>query len=81
MLSRETTVDMSLHITHIQRQSVFALTPKCCMLSRETTNTNFVVVNSCSLDLGIFFLLLNTIHVEANNDNESAVPFHFYLSL
>ena len=31
------------HIILIPSQPVFALTPKCCMLSGEATNTNFIV--------------------------------------
>jgi hypothetical protein len=31
------------HIILILSQSVFALTPWCCMLSGEGTNTNFIV--------------------------------------
>jgi hypothetical protein len=31
------------HIILIPRQPVFALSPYCCILSREATNTNFIV--------------------------------------
>ena len=31
------------HIILILNQLVFALSPKCCVLSREATNTNFIV--------------------------------------
>ena len=33
------------HVILISSQAVFALTPKCCLFSREATNTNFVVLN------------------------------------
>jgi hypothetical protein len=39
-------VDMLLdskHIIQILIQPVFALSPLCCMISRESTNTNFIV--------------------------------------
>ena len=31
------------HIILIPSQPVFALSPKCCMLSGEATNTNFII--------------------------------------
>jgi hypothetical protein len=34
------------HIILIPSQQVFALTPNCCLLSREATNTNFIVFGS-----------------------------------
>ena len=34
------------HIILTPSQPVFALTPECCVLSRETTNTNFIVFGS-----------------------------------
>ena len=39
-------VDMSVnsgHIILIPSQPVFAFSPECCVLSREATNTNFIV--------------------------------------
>jgi hypothetical protein len=32
-----------MHYPDSERQSVFALSPQCCVLSGEATNTNFIV--------------------------------------
>jgi hypothetical protein len=39
-------VDMSLHIILLPNQSVFTLTPYCCVLNGEVINTNFTVDSS-----------------------------------
>jgi hypothetical protein len=39
------------HIILISSQSVFALIPYCCMLSREATNTNFIVFSLTQSEL------------------------------
>ena len=39
------------HIISIQNQPVFALSPYCCMLSREPTNTNFIILGLTRPDI------------------------------
>jgi len=57
------------HIILIPSQPAFALSPECCVLSGEATNTNFIVVGvaRCGLDC------TRGDHAHANNYTTNAV--------
>ena len=55
------------HIILIPSQLVFALSPKCCMLSREAINTDFIVIGLTRLGLEPTIY-----HTRGDHDNQCA---------
>ena len=65
------------HIILIPSQPVFALSPYCCVLSGEATNTNFIVF--CLTRPQFVPTIYRTRGEHANNYATDVVPYSYFL--
>ena len=65
------------HIILIPSQPVFPLSPECCVLSREATNTNFIVF--CLIRSGLELTIYRTRREHATNYTIDAVYWNIYI--